>query len=349
MKLGSCAKGGICAGCMEQIRPSELKIELDISKMSEASLSNNQDNTLMAAQPSPSSDADAEFMFRCLTCKRLSHYHHLPKPASLSSGGDIADVARYYQEQWLCGDCASFVYALDKILAWRAYPPDAIEPPLPDGQVVNYKNRLPREYLVKWTGRSYRRTTWVPHMWLASVHPSKLRNFLLNGPKVELLHGVSHNEHMDDEPSGLFAGDSRDASETRTLVLPNIAIPDAETRIPPNWKTVDRILDVIVWSPRNKRKTQKNSKGKRKAQRVPSEDEESGAEEFSAEYEAVFDTGELPEEDLTQTLDDWERNNTFGVEQANLVVWAFIKWQDLGYEEGMCFASLLYTQPSTDM
>ena len=48
---------------------------------------------------------------------------------------------------------------------------------------------------------------------------------------------------------GLSIGEwlnSRDASETRTLILPDIAIPDGWESNSPNWKTVDRVLDIIV-------------------------------------------------------------------------------------------------------
>jgi hypothetical protein len=66
----------------------------------------------------------------------------------------------------------------------------------------NYKDPLPREYLVKWTARGFRhvsyqafplywltlqKVTWVPHAWLVARAHQKLRNFLDKGPTLDLL------------------------------------------------------------------------------------------------------------------------------------------------------------------
>jgi chromodomain-helicase-DNA-binding protein 4 len=122
------------------------------------------DNTSVAPLPSISKRGSPEqLLFRCFTCKRLAHYAHLPNP--FSEDASPVELAQYYQEnEWDCGDCLSFVFAVDKILAWRPYPSNAIEAPRPDDEPPNIKSQLPREYLVKWVGRSYRRVQWVPHL-----------------------------------------------------------------------------------------------------------------------------------------------------------------------------------------
>jgi hypothetical protein len=81
-------------------------------------------------------------------------------------------------------------------------PADAKEDLAP-GEVVNYKDHLPREYLVKWMHRGFRhvscrfrtdfrakltkQVTWVPHPWLLAAAAPKLRNFLEKGPSLNLI------------------------------------------------------------------------------------------------------------------------------------------------------------------
>jgi chromodomain-helicase-DNA-binding protein 4 len=187
---GSCMKGGICMGCMEAALEPETSLE-------------HKKDTSTSADPTPDGDLEMidgtqgeskvtegttdgitpglELLFRCFTCKRLSHYEHLPVPAEYKDKKIINSVAlaEYYQAttEWLCGDCSSYTYALDKILAWRPYPPTAVEPPRPDDEPPHYKLPLPREYLVKWLDRSYRRTQWVPHMWLVTTQCGQVEEF----------------------------------------------------------------------------------------------------------------------------------------------------------------------------
>jgi hypothetical protein len=76
---------------------------------------------------------------------------------------NIADIAEHYRQlkSWLCAECSSFRYGVDKILAWRPYPADAVEVFTDPKEIPNYKSH---KYLIKWSGRSYRRVQWVPHM-----------------------------------------------------------------------------------------------------------------------------------------------------------------------------------------
>ena len=127
-------------------------------------------------------EPSSELLFRCFTCKRLSHYAELPP--KIEDDDEVVEIAASYQKNWLCMDCSSYIYSLDKILAWRPYPATVVEE---DPGRADYKSHLPREYLVKWEERGYRRTTWVPHMWLLSTSPGKLKNFVAGGSKVELL------------------------------------------------------------------------------------------------------------------------------------------------------------------
>jgi hypothetical protein len=284
---------------------------------------------------------DQAILFRCFTCKRVAHYEHLPLPPTLSSDADLDDIVEFYARTWLCADCSSYRDGVDKVIAWRPYPPNAVEPLRPANETPNYKTPLPREYLVKWMDRSYRRIQWVPHMWLLSTHHAKLKNFLTGGSKVELLK-VAEEERNDIACAAVFEIDSRASSTkpgTETPFSPLEANPDAERRIPMAWKTVDRVLDVFLWRP-SKRVTKSRGdtrKDKGKANVVVSDDDMEDIDE-SAEKErnSAFERGEQPGVKLMESIPDWEQRTqeTFTIKNISQVVWAFFKWNDLGYDEG---------------
>jgi len=343
---GTCMKGGICMGCME------VALEPDAILQGNGTHQPGSDSSKELSRHKSS----RELLFRCLTCKRLAHYRCLPNPASLSTPPDAVVLAEHYQftTNWLCASCFSYTYGIHKIIAWRPYPPDAIEVPLPADEPVNWKRLLPREYLIKWTDRSYKRVHWVPHMWLVSTHPGMLRNFLEGGSKVELLADAASGDDALDANSiaiptfEIGEDDTGDLakSEARTPALPSGPLPDAELRIPPAWKTVNRVLDALLWYPKRgdiaERRKQK-AKGKKVIHLDGESDlsdlteEEHGVNhKFEEEYAAIFEEGEQPAEDLTETLEEYEdrTGNSIQMEDINRVVWAFMKWEDLGYEEG---------------
>lgn len=354
--IGACSKGGICMGCMEvavkpatdatppppPVKDGEDIIMADGTQEVESSIQNSVD---LSSTPS------RELLFRCLTCKRLAHYSHLPIPTPLPKSTPLPQIAEYYQFNtvWLCMDCHSYRFPLDKIIAWRPYPPNALQPSRKD-EIPNYKEHLPREYLVKWQDRSYRRLNWVPHMWLVSTNVGKLKNFLSGGTKIELLgepvqDGIDNEEKEKDIEFEVGAGESADDGGVEQSKGPSVglgmrdALPDAERYIPPAWKTVDRVLDVVIWAP--KPKSLSKSKHGKKRQIVTSDEEKDGEEKDGEEMnefkKVVFEKGELNSLENTMTAEQWEESNgeTISMGLMERVVWAFIKWNDLGYDEGM--------------
>ncbi|KAL1760995.1 SNF2 family N-terminal domain-containing protein, partial [Schizophyllum commune] len=335
---GHCMKGGICMNCNEiAILPGGI-LPTEQGKSDDVKMADPSDDVEMADGTKDAKEGPAEeLLFRCLTCKRAGHYEHLPPPEIDSSP---AETAYYYQvdTRWLCDDCHSFIgKILDKIIAWRPYPSNAIQPSEP----VNYKDNLPREYLVKWEGRSYRRTEWVPHMWLLSTSPAKLKNFLAVGTKVDLLDEATARKRAMEEASEHMSDVEETPGPDAGLTLPtNQGIVDAESRIPKGWKTVDRVLDFILWNPHKPAKAKGKGKAARKGkkkrvQRIESDEEEEEDEEVKEIREKAFEDGEEPPEFVTETLEEWEARNKrkFTVDDIDDVVWAFIKWQDLGYDE----------------
>ncbi|KAI0936745.1 hypothetical protein AcV5_004808 [Taiwanofungus camphoratus] len=361
---GSCMKGGICMMCKEvAIVPDNLSEAEPVDKApasDEGVPKQGMENadgmdlsTSVSLDNIGEKEPTSELLFRCITCKRLAHYSHLPFPQELTvypAGARAIELADYYQtlKRWQCPDCASFVYSVEHILAWRPYPENAVEVPHPVDEPVNYKTSLPREYLVKWADRSYRRTSWVPHMWLVATNATRLKNFLSNGSKIQLLaEAISEekadgNENIEVATFEFDQEDSNDSSGHPGGFSPLLPLSDAELRIPSRWKTVDRVLDVLLWLPEKRLRSHKNSqhtrRNQKRAKRIESDD---GDKEYSeravadAEYEAAFKHGEELSEDLTESVDEYERRTgkTLDERQIDRVVWAFFKWNDLGYED----------------
>ncbi|KIK79668.1 hypothetical protein PAXRUDRAFT_833992 [Paxillus rubicundulus Ve08.2h10] len=357
----ACMKGGTCLGCLE------VAVEPDASIRSKQPLDGAPSEPIKAdgASINPpdaptdiemadgtrpieeemSSKPPRELLFRCFSCKRLAHYEHLPNPDN--GPWEDADLADYYQTTtgWRCADCASYVYPLDKILAWRPCPLDAIEPQSSDPP--DPKSALPRQYLVKWSDRSYRRTQWVPHMWLVSTNFSKLKNFLTTGSKVTLLDDpVSDEKAADvDKISGpseqpiAFESIADATPEVDILAKPKTLslgpLQDAERRIPPAWKTIDRILDARFRQTPSKSKSQTRSKGTKKNAIVIDGDKGDLPLEFQKQLERAYKEGEQPDESFMEEVDEWltGTKEVLSVKHIDQVVWAFIKWEDLGYEE----------------
>ncbi|KAK7035111.1 hypothetical protein R3P38DRAFT_3493907 [Favolaschia claudopus] len=182
-----CRKGSICMECLDMAQP--------LQPLSEAADSTHGEDVAMAdASPQSIGNEKMTRLFRCFRCKRPAHYAHMPLPPGLLRETDIADIIARYAERWLCSDCYSFDWDIDKILAWR---------PLPQTAARLSKHYLPREYLVKWVGRGYVRAQWVPHMWLTCINHAKLNNFLTGGSPVGLLDEPEHpSPHVMPQSSG---------------------------------------------------------------------------------------------------------------------------------------------------
>lgn len=371
-----CSKGGICMGCHDiALEPETLSPERadDHTLSAPAAVIRTgpaapEGGDILSEQSSPIHSQrkgvvvpPKEILFRCKLCKRLAHYEHLPPPDVISDDTaeevDTEAIAEYYQhnQDWSCTDCASFVYRAEKILAWRPYPANAPQLELLHGESISPKMHLPREYLVKWQDRSYRRVQWVPHGWLASIHASLLRNFLVHGSRVDLLgHAVREDQVANAVSEGGVGGLSKESDEPRSnsevrseslALLPSL---DAERRIPPAWKTVDRVLDVLIWFPGQKRSTV--NKRKKVAKKIVASSDAAIDLDTQREWNDAFELGEVPSAQNTRTLEEWEaeREDELSVDDIDRVVWAFIKWDDLGYDEGKLYISQARLQHHTE-
>lgn len=308
-----------------------------------------KDDTAPASDAPKTDEAvDKPLLFRCITCKRAAHYEHLVVP----DAADVQEVAAFYQDEqdWTCDDCVSFIHPVEAILAWRPYPADAVEPALAPDDVPNHKNMLPREYLVKWEGRSYKRAQWVPHMWLLATVPAKLKNFVARGTLVKLLAPTASavpskgsTPFLEDVSGRPSPAPSDDVGERE--FGPPAASSDATDRIPPQWYTIERVLDIKLWCPPGCGQTQRK-KTKRDSGRRIVDDEDDEMDDASSDLAAdarLADAlqsarveGEEPDSKMTQTVAGWEKRHgrVLTEDDIGLVVWAYFKYTDLSYDQG---------------
>lgn len=174
---------------------------------------------------------------------------------------------------------------------------------------------------------------------------SRLRNFLAGKAPVGFLlkEAVKEEDEANATAEGGVGGVGEDDELTTRLEDENSYSmdpkPDADRRIPPAWKTIDRVLDVVMWCPHKakKKKPFLGGKGRSKKSRVIDDDDDDSMDEYAqTEWDRAFKYGEQPDSKFTEKLDEWlEREDDLLTEgDIENVVYAFIKWDDLGYDEG---------------
>ncbi|WRT67913.1 uncharacterized protein IL334_004887 [Kwoniella shivajii] len=312
--------------------------------------------------------------FRCLRCKQCVHYEHLEVPHSLGDDPSLPEVADHYQnhtggrQAWICHQCRAFIWTVDAIIAWRPSPPNAKEPELEDDEKANWKDTLPREYLVKWTGRSFRHVTWVPHPWLQVLSAQRLRRFLEKGPALDLITDetlaakgdeiaeptIAKLTAEDDTVTGRRSGFGHDQNgqdgKTQWKGIGPGPEADAEGALPIEWSTIDRVLDVMLLPPsRGQNNLQK--RGKRimstslsaSASGSPLPDFRSNGNFVNSanvmRQKYGLKDGQEPPRDMQMDIDLWEEKTNRDLDEddidevAGLVTWCFVKWDDLQYDQ----------------
>ncbi|KAF8707907.1 Class II histone deacetylase complex subunits 2 and 3, partial [Rhizoctonia solani] len=390
---GQCAKGGRCIICKEETahRPvpapdegssADKAIDLDTPPPDKASNLETPNKTGGSASgPSPLGPAKPgeirsryvplgapQILFRCITCRRPAHWQHLPpRDPNDKHQNTASQVAEAYVEpgpnQWKCHECLRLKYPVESILGWRPDPPGAIET-LARGQIPKPKDMLPREYLVKFKERGFKRVEWVPHMWMLAMHEGLLRNFLKDGTKLHLLEDDSEEfldkigkvEQSDDKQKDKSSANRvLDAlptfAQSRSISVEGDVKPkpayeetpgpmlDAQLRIPNAWLRIDRVLDLRLRRLKPKKSGSKSatSTKRRKATRVADSDELDEIESESGDLaEAHFVDGEEPSNDMTESVADFEMREgrmPNAEELLERAVWVYFKFEDLQYDE----------------
>jgi hypothetical protein len=117
---------------------------------------------------------------------------------------------------------------------------------------------------------------------------------------------------------------------------PDGPIPDAQSKIPLPWKTVDRVLDILLWTPsKGKSRKRKENAGTELVTSSAESPSDGVDPEVERERAAVFEQGEEPSKDYSVTVSEWEKKMGRKLNETDIdqVIWAFVKWRNLGYEE----------------
>ncbi|GAA6000598.1 hypothetical protein JCM10207_004569 [Rhodosporidiobolus poonsookiae] len=197
-------------------------------------------------------------MFRCTKCKRVAHYGCLDNDEPAWS---FEQHCQSYYDWAIDHDCYNYNVALDVILAWAEADPlpnaekdqddsddEAVEAIVGERRVDEKTKkvydipsakdlRANAKYLVKWQEMSYRHLDWVPHAFLAAAYPAKLSNFLARGSTVKF------DAAVEDDP------EEGEPEEEKDDLAP-LPDPDALKRIPPSWRTVERVIEVWYRHPK---------------------------------------------------------------------------------------------------
>lgn len=186
---------------------------------------------------------------------------------------------------------------------------------------------------------------WIPHQFLLARFKSRLTNFLKSGSSVRLLdpgdeevvQRLAERKNPALPPSPIRH--RRPVTIEEPVVTTPVADPDAEVKIPQKWKSVDRLLDVYFLRPPPKAtKRSKPANNRKSNARIIQSDEEGGGDDSNDREvdhrRASLEDGVEPEDSLMETWDTRKRRGPITIKDAEDVIWAYIKWQDLAHEEG---------------
>jgi chromodomain-helicase-DNA-binding protein 4 len=139
---------------------------------------NGGEDPITDVDPSKLSKAE-KVLFRCATCQRAWHMHHLPSRTDhdslpLDSNDEEAAKERFheYSNGWTCKECFNAPRSgIDSLVAWRPSDMDAVIP----GATCEMIPEDDKEYLVKWKKLSYFQATWMPGAWVSGVAAPAMR------------------------------------------------------------------------------------------------------------------------------------------------------------------------------
>lgn len=168
---------GLCTSCREPGDATTAFRERKSTKEEQKEREeNNGEDPHSEVSPSLVNNADT-LLFRCLTCYRGCHLHHLPPkdgspiPQNLSDD-ELASI-RFdeYSSQWSCKDCLDAPAHVEALIAWRPINYDTYE-------IGSSTDMIPadaQEYLVKWKKLPFVKARWMPGDWIWGITAPAMR------------------------------------------------------------------------------------------------------------------------------------------------------------------------------
>ncbi|KAK7542654.1 PHD/FYVE-zinc-finger like domain-containing protein [Phyllosticta citribraziliensis] len=128
-------------------------------------------------------------LFRCMTCWRAFHFHHLPPKSAhhLDIDEEEEETAERrfseYSQSWKCRDCSEMPVKVGGIIAWKPTDEESYMP----GMTCEHVDEDEKAYLIKWEKLSYFRAAWMSGAWTWGVTASSMRKAFFKretGPKM---------------------------------------------------------------------------------------------------------------------------------------------------------------------
>ena len=173
-------------------------------------------------------------LFRCSTCFRAWHSHHLPPIGSPKPiGFDNFGVFKDYSIDWTCNECSSAHYQIDRLVAWRTRQEATVKTGVDAFDRVDEDDK---EYLIKWDKRSYAHCTWLPGPWVHGVAAGTMRKSFAKRAMMEQLHFSEAENAVPDEyltPDIVFKAKM------------DVAVPRAQTQAE-EMATISHVAKILV-------------------------------------------------------------------------------------------------------
>ncbi|RKF60145.1 CHD3-type chromatin-remodeling factor PICKLE [Erysiphe neolycopersici] len=149
---------------------------------------------------------EKNILFRCCGCKRASHFEHLPPLKKQSESPVVIDNdddeklrqfrLNEYSLKWRCEDCLDAPATVDKLVCWRPLNHDQYENDMTADKICEDE----KEYLIKWSDKSYFNCTWMPGNWVWGVTQNISRKaFLRRDEGINLFPKWSFEEAVPEE------------------------------------------------------------------------------------------------------------------------------------------------------
>lgn len=166
-----------CTVCRQRGQSCQEFRERKTSRQEQKDREENDGEDPIATVPSHLINNVVSILFRCVTCYRAFHTHHLPSRTDSSSFITpkdeqlAADRFGEYCQDWSCKDCVTAPAEIASLVAWRPVDQENYK----IGTSTDLVNEDDKEYLVRWAKMSYFRTSWMPGAWVWGTTAAAMR------------------------------------------------------------------------------------------------------------------------------------------------------------------------------
>ena len=214
----------------------------------------------------------ANVLFRCASCQRAWHLHHMPKRITADTQLDENDAEAnlaeeelaqrrfdFYRRSWVCKDCVEHQSTIDRIVAWRPVDIDKYVP----GCTVDMMKEIEKDYLVKWRNQSYFRTAWMPGSWVWSTCSGVSRTAFMKREqnqlprmttkdatpeeffRIDIVFDVRYNSVVRNSTKEIDFARVKEV-ETAFIKFKGLGYDDAIWETPPRWGETERFEDFRI-------------------------------------------------------------------------------------------------------